>query len=50
MRFVVTDTQKRAGDVFVHSGVVEQGTLKPGQALTLEVDHARRTAGVSGRR
>jgi alanyl-tRNA synthetase len=44
VRFVVTDTQKRAGDVFVHSGVVEEGTLKPGQALTLTVDHARRTA------
>jgi alanyl-tRNA synthetase len=44
VRFVVTDTQKRAGDVFVHSGVVEEGTLTPGQALTLAVDHARRTA------
>jgi alanyl-tRNA synthetase len=44
VRFVVTDTQKRAGDVFVHSGVVEKGTLKPGQALTLTVDHTRRTA------
>jgi alanyl-tRNA synthetase len=44
VRFVVTDTQKRAGDVFVHSGVVEEGTLKPGQALTLEVDHVRRNA------
>jgi alanyl-tRNA synthetase len=44
VRFRVTDTQKRAGDVFVHSGVVEQGTLKPGQALALEVDHVRRSA------
>jgi alanyl-tRNA synthetase len=44
LRFIVTDTQKRAGDVFVHSGVVEDGSLKPGQALTLDVDHARRTA------
>jgi alanyl-tRNA synthetase len=44
VRFIVTDTQKRAGDVFVHSGAVEEGTLKPGQALTLQVDHARRTA------
>ncbi|MBO0752282.1 MAG: alanine--tRNA ligase [Bradyrhizobiaceae bacterium] len=44
IRFVVTDTQKRAGDVFVHSGVVEEGALKPGQALTLGVDHGRRTA------
>jgi alanyl-tRNA synthetase len=30
--------------VFVHSGVVEAGTLKPGLPLTLEVDHVRRTA------
>ena len=44
VRFRVADTQKRAGDVFVHSGVVEQGTLKPGLPLTLEVDHARRSA------
>src|SRR5437660_1647984 len=44
VRFRVTDTQKRAGDVFVHSGVVEEGTLKPGHALTLKVDHARRGA------
>jgi alanyl-tRNA synthetase len=44
VRFRVTDTQKRAGDVFVHSGVVEEGTLKPGRPLTLAVDHARRSA------
>src|SRR5258705_4253990 len=29
VRFRVTDTQKRAGHVFVHSGLVEEGTLKP---------------------
>ena len=44
VRFRVTDTQKKVGDLFVHVGVVEEGTLKPGVALTLEVDHARRTA------
>src|SRR5579871_6863323 len=43
VRFRVTDTQKRAGDVFVHSGVVEEGTLKPGLPLTLEVAHERRS-------
>src|SRR5262249_33896017 len=42
--FKVTDTQKRAGDLFVHFGTVEQGTLKPGAAVALEVDHARRGA------
>src|SRR6185312_2803440 len=40
----VTDTQKKAGDLFVHLGTVEQGTLKPGTALLLEVDHARRAS------
>jgi alanyl-tRNA synthetase len=44
VRFRVTDTQKKAGDLFVHLGTVEQGTLTPGMALTLEVDHARRSA------
>ncbi len=27
VRFKVTDTQKHAGDVFVHIGTVEEGTL-----------------------
>jgi alanyl-tRNA synthetase len=43
VRFAVADTQK-AGDVFGHSGTVEEGTLKVGAPLTLEVDHARRGA------
>jgi alanyl-tRNA synthetase len=43
VRFRVTDTQKKAGDVLVHSGVVEEGTLALGAALVLEVDHARRS-------
>ena len=44
VRFTVTDTQKKAADVIVHSGVVEEGTLKVGDALRLEVDHVRRSA------
>jgi alanyl-tRNA synthetase len=44
VRFTVSDTQKEAGDLFVHVGKVEQGTLKVGQALALDVDHARRSA------
>jgi alanyl-tRNA synthetase len=42
IRARVTDTQKRAGDLFVHAVTVEQGTLKAGTALALEVDRARR--------
>jgi alanyl-tRNA synthetase len=44
VRFRVTDTQKKAGDLFVHSGTVEEGTLKLNTPLALDVDHARRTA------
>jgi alanyl-tRNA synthetase len=44
VRFRVTDTQKKAGDLFVHSGTVEEGTLKAGAALALNVDHGRRSA------
>jgi len=43
VRFLVTDTQKKAGDLFAHSGKVEEGELKPGQALSLKVDHERRS-------
>ena len=44
VKFRVTDMQKKAGDLFVHVGTVEQGTLKVGTALQLEVDHARRSS------
>jgi len=42
--FRVTETHKKAGDLFVHFGTVEQGILKTDTALQLEVDHARRGA------
>ena len=42
--FRVTDTQKKLGDLFVHLGRVEKGTFKAGDAVELEVDHARRGA------
>jgi alanyl-tRNA synthetase len=44
VRFTVADTQKEAGDLFVHTGKAEQGALKVGMALALEVDHSRRSA------
>jgi alanyl-tRNA synthetase len=44
VKFRVADTQKKAGDLFVHQGLVEQGMLKLGTALQLEVDHGRRSA------
>jgi alanyl-tRNA synthetase len=42
VRFRVSDTQRKAGDLLVHLGKVEAGSLKPGIALALEVDRARR--------
>ena len=42
LRIVVIDTQKKAGDVFVHLGRVEAGEAVVGAAVRAEVDHARR--------
>jgi alanyl-tRNA synthetase len=44
VRFRVTDTQKKLGDLFVHLGVVEEGTLAVGAPLALAVDRRRRGA------
>jgi alanyl-tRNA synthetase len=41
-RLVVRDTAKKLGAVFVHQGVVEAGTLKVGDVVTLSVDAERR--------
>ena len=43
-RFHVEDTQKKLHGLFLHSGALEAGTLKVGEVVDLEVDHARRTA------
>jgi alanyl-tRNA synthetase len=42
--FRVTNTQKKLGYVFVHSGTVETGEFKVGGPVELVVDHARRTS------
>jgi len=44
VRLAVSDTQKKAGDVFAHLVKVEQGSVKVGDPLLLDVDHARRSA------
>ena len=44
VKLKVTDTQKKAGDVFAHVVTVEDGAVKIGDALHLEVDHERRSA------
>ncbi|MGI9416241.1 MAG: alanine--tRNA ligase [Geminicoccaceae bacterium] len=38
----VTDTQKKAGDLWVHVGKLEKGTIKVGDNALLNVDAARR--------
>ena len=42
VRFVVADTQKKLGNLFVHEGKVEEGEIAEGMALDCIVDHARR--------
>ena len=44
VRFRVTDTQKKAGDLLVHSGWSRRARSRLGAALVLDVDHARRSA------
>jgi alanyl-tRNA synthetase len=44
VRALVSDTQKKLGQVFAHEVEVQQGTLSIGMALELVVDHERRSA------
>ena len=44
LHIVITDTQKKLGDLFVHLGRVEAGTARTGAAVVATVDHARRSA------
>ena len=44
VRLAVTDTQKKAGDLFAHVVTVAQGTVKLGDPLLMEVEHERRSA------
>jgi len=43
LRIAVRDTQKKLG-LFIHTGVVEAGHPRPGQAVVATVDHSRRGA------
>ena len=43
VRFNVTNTLKKVGDLHVHEGVVVEGELTPGLALELAVDGERRS-------
>jgi alanyl-tRNA synthetase len=41
--FRVMSTEKRLGDLVIHIGQVESGTLMQGEAVELNVDHGRRS-------
>lgn len=43
-RVIVTDTQKKLGDLYLHFGKVETGTLQAGDNVKLSVDHDRRSS------
>ena len=43
-RFTVTDTQKKAGGLFIHLGKVESGSFKKGDNVDLELDQPGRSA------
>jgi len=38
----IKDTQKKMGDLFVHTGKVEKGSIKIGQSVNLEIDINKR--------
>jgi alanyl-tRNA synthetase len=40
----IADVQKKLGDLFVHEVTVNEGELRVGQAVQLEIDHERRRA------
>jgi alanyl-tRNA synthetase len=43
-RATVTDSQKKLGALFVHVAKIEEGEIAVGDAVKLDVDHARRSA------
>ena len=42
-KFIVSDVQKRAGSIYAHIGVLEEGGIKIGDAASQSVDAERRT-------
>ncbi len=45
--FQVTDTQKKLGDLIVHSGTLNHGTIEPGETVEMKLSGVRR-AGLRG--
>ncbi len=44
LRIVISDTQKKLGELFVHLGVVAGGEARVGAPVLADVDHVRRSA------
>ncbi len=44
LRIVISDTQKKLGELFVHLGIVADGEARVGAPVLADVDHARRTS------
>jgi alanyl-tRNA synthetase len=44
LSIIITDTQRKLGDLYVHLGRVESGVARVGTPVVAELDHARRTA------
>jgi len=44
VQFIVKDTQKKAGDLFVHYGTVAQGKIRRNMVMNLQIDAPRRGA------
>ena len=42
--FVVEDTQKKVGNLFIHQGVMKKGSLSVGKNVLMEIDEDRRAA------
>ncbi len=40
----ITDTQKKMGDLFVHTGKIEKGSIKIGESVNLEIDTEKRSS------
>jgi alanyl-tRNA synthetase len=43
-RVTIVETQKKLGEVHVHLGQVDEGTIRVGDGVVLSVDHTRRSA------
>ncbi len=44
LRVAITDTQKKLGNVFVHHAHINEGTIKVGESVMMQVDGVRRSA------